>query len=337
MKENFVEILACPETKAPFKLEVKESQGGEILSGNLVSTGNGRRYPIIDGIPRILNEDEIEMNYASNFYYYWTRMDWRVYHESTRFWELTEWTPEDLKGKFILDAGCGGGRWLYHMAKAGGRMVALDYTRAVEKAREECKEFKEIDYIQGDIFKLPFKNDLFDIVHCHGVLMATPSPEEGVKNLARMVKSGGELAVLLYHELTYPQKIINRLVRSIPKRLPRPIAFYLSLIPTFIEYIPGTAWLFSNLIHLSGQRTFTMKWLHNFDWFTCEYHHRTPYADLKKWYEEMCFGPPRELDTNNFRKRSRFPWMRVFRKWALEHNLFLKATIGVRGRKRTSV
>jgi len=334
VKETFVDLLVCPETKAPFKLEVKESRGGEIVSGGLVSTGTGRRYPIIDGIPRILNEDELEMNYASNFYYYWTRMDWRVYHESTRFWELTEWKPEDLRGKFILDAGCGGGRWLYHMARAGGRMVALDYTRAIEKARQECKDFKDIDYVQGDIFKLPFKESLFDIVHCHGVLMATPSPERGVKHLARMVKPGGELAVLLYHELSRPQRIINRMLRSIPKRLPRPMAFYLSLVPTATEYVPGTVWLLGNIIHLSGQRTFTMKWLHNFDWYTCEYHHRTPYAELKKWYEEVGFEAPRELDTNEFRKRSRFAWMRNFRKSALENNLFLKATIGVRGIKR---
>ncbi len=57
MKESLLEILCCPLDKHDLKLEDAEYDGEEIVSGTLVCTECGERYPIEDGIPNLLPPD----------------------------------------------------------------------------------------------------------------------------------------------------------------------------------------------------------------------------------------------------------------------------------------
>jgi SAM-dependent methyltransferase len=324
--------------RARFRLQKADGAKGEILAGELECTGCGIRYPIVDGIPRILDEGERADNYSRNFQYYWLNMNWhRPEFNKRRFYELTEWRPEDIRGRRVLEAGCGGGRWLYQFAEEGAsEIVAFDYTLAVERARELCSRFPNIHYVQADIFKIPFLYDHFDITHCHGVLMATPDPRRGVERLGATVKPGGELAVLLYRNLTRPQKAIDDLICGVTKRLPTKAAFYLTAIPSLVEYVPGAVPLLENVVHLSGQPDFTLKHRHNFDWYTCAYRHRNSPTEVTQWLRDFGFSDIRVLNTNEFRVRSRFPRVRRLKESLLEGGYFLKATLGVRARKNGS-
>ena len=59
MKESLLEILCCPLDKHDLELEDAEydDDGEEIVSGTLVCTECGERYPIEDGIPNLLPPD----------------------------------------------------------------------------------------------------------------------------------------------------------------------------------------------------------------------------------------------------------------------------------------
>jgi len=57
MKENLMDILCCPVDKHDLELEAEKRDGEEILSGTLVCTECGERYPIEDGIPNLLPPD----------------------------------------------------------------------------------------------------------------------------------------------------------------------------------------------------------------------------------------------------------------------------------------
>lgn len=321
---DIFQVLRCPTCRLLF-----ERRGAQLICSRCAV-----QYPVIDGIPRILPLDEVEDNYSRNFQYYWLKIPWeRDEFYRRRFYELTEWKPEDLQGKFILDAGAGGGRWTYYMAEAGATVVALDYTRAIEKARERCKQFDNVVYVQGDIYNLPFEEKSFDMVHCHGVIMATPNPKAATRCLASMVNPGGELAVLLYRKVTKPQEFIDRCICRITKSLPIRVAFKLCYIPTLFEYVPGVQRVFENIMHLSGQPDWHLKLLHNFDWYTCQYRRRQSPEEAIEWYKEFGFNDIKVLNTNEFRLRAKTARGRRIRKWALDHNLFLKATLGLRGRK----
>jgi uncharacterized protein YbaR (Trm112 family) len=57
MKEDLLDILCCPLDKEALELEATETDGDEILEGDLVCTECGERYPIEDGIPNLLPPD----------------------------------------------------------------------------------------------------------------------------------------------------------------------------------------------------------------------------------------------------------------------------------------
>ena len=54
MKQELVDILACPVDKAPLELRIDQEAGGEVLSGGLRCTRCGHLYPIEEGIPNLL-------------------------------------------------------------------------------------------------------------------------------------------------------------------------------------------------------------------------------------------------------------------------------------------
>ncbi|RQG92543.1 methytransferase partner Trm112 [Natrarchaeobius chitinivorans] len=59
MKESLLEILRCPLDKHELELEDAEyaDDGEEVVSGVLVCSECGERYPIEDGIPNLLPPD----------------------------------------------------------------------------------------------------------------------------------------------------------------------------------------------------------------------------------------------------------------------------------------
>ncbi len=57
MKEDLLDILCCPLDKEELELEATETDGDEILEGDLVCTECGEQYPIEDGIPNLLPPD----------------------------------------------------------------------------------------------------------------------------------------------------------------------------------------------------------------------------------------------------------------------------------------
>lgn len=59
MKESLLDILCCPLDKHDLELEDAEhdDDAGDIVSGTLVCSECGERYPIEDGIPNLLPPD----------------------------------------------------------------------------------------------------------------------------------------------------------------------------------------------------------------------------------------------------------------------------------------
>src|SRR5687768_15145801 len=110
MNLDLLELLRCPATGQRLQLE---SAGERVEGGTLVTADGGHRYPIRGGIPRFVPES----TYADNFGMQWnrfrhTQMDSHSGKpiSADRFWSSTGWNPEDVRGKWVLDAGCGAGR-----------------------------------------------------------------------------------------------------------------------------------------------------------------------------------------------------------------------------------
>lgn len=336
MKKRLLELLACPECNDGFKIVKGQFIGGELDEGLMQCTNCGDQYPIVNGIPRMLkNKDSGYYKLCRNYEYQWTTMKWfNPELTSSRFYELTGLDNNIIKGKVILDVGTGGGRWAYQLAKRNaGDVVAFDYTEAVDYAKSICSEFNNIHFVQADIYSMPYKRESFDVIHAHGVLHNLPEPEIAMENLSHLVKKKGLFVFLVFRNLTKIQTIIDHSISWFTSRLPIKLMYYLSFIPTLIEYIPGALFLLKNVFYLSGQPGFLRKHYHNYDWYTSRIKHRMSPLQAKEVMQCLGFSEINILKTNGFRIKSRFRAIGNIRKKLLDKGYFLNATLGVKAVK----
>ena len=217
-----MEVLAEPGTRAELTLEVTRGDGEMVEEGTLVSTKTGKRYPIINGIPRFVDPE----NYATSF-----GRQWNVFREvqldsengasysRQRFDNETTWTERELRGQWLLDAGCGAGRFAEVAAARGPNLVALDLSSAVEAAAKTLAQFPNADVVQGSILDPPFRTGAFDRCYCIGVLQHTPDPAASIRSLIELLRAGGAFAFTMYARRPWTKLYSKYLLRPITKRM----------------------------------------------------------------------------------------------------------------------
>lgn len=112
--------------------------------------------------------------------------------------EVVNSDQDRSKRACLLDAGCGEG-FITGLLKANVNnldITGLEYTEeALQIARARNPE---ITFIQGDILKMPFDSDSFDIVLCSEVLEHLEKPAAALNELLRVAKK--ELILTVPHE-----------------------------------------------------------------------------------------------------------------------------------------
>jgi len=101
-----------------------------------------------------------------------------------------------LKGKTVLDIGCGGGILSESMAALGAEVTGIDMGEApLAVARLHLKESKQqVEYLQTTAEELARdKPKSFDVVTCMEMLEHVPDPASIIDACARLVKPGGHV------------------------------------------------------------------------------------------------------------------------------------------------
>src|SRR5580704_16009699 len=108
-------------------------------------------------------------------------------------------------GDLVLDLGCGFGRHAFEAARRGASVVALDagpdevaQVRATLGAMVDAGELAPdhpATAVQGDALALPFADGTFDRVIASEVLEHIPNDVAAMRELARVLKPGGAMAV----------------------------------------------------------------------------------------------------------------------------------------------
>ena len=115
MRPNLVELVACPRCAGDLSVEATTIDGDEINAGVLGCAGCDTRFPIVDGIPRLLPEPSSVSSDAQRtvdrFGDQWNDFDSIGDHYEKQFlgW-IHPNTPRTFEGKIVLEAGCGKGR-----------------------------------------------------------------------------------------------------------------------------------------------------------------------------------------------------------------------------------
>jgi arsenite methyltransferase len=105
------------------------------------------------------------------------------------------------EGEAVIDLGSGSGLDAFFAATkvgSGGRVVGVDFTaEQLEKARRLATEtgFDQVEFREGRIEALPVEDGSFDCVISNGVINLAPEKDEVFGEAARVLKSGGRLAI----------------------------------------------------------------------------------------------------------------------------------------------
>jgi len=108
----------------------------------------------------------------------------------------------NIKGKRVLEIGCGEGYFSRLFAKAGAKVVGVDLSDALIKAAKEEEERHPlgVKYFAADAADLSMLNSkIFDIAYCHFVLEDMPDYEGAIAEVSRVLKAKGRFIVAMEH------------------------------------------------------------------------------------------------------------------------------------------
>ena len=108
----------------------------------------------------------------------------------------------DVKGKKILDLGCGEGGYSRELTKRGAQLVSIDCSKkAIEYASNLAKEenLSIEHYVRNSNDLFDIKSERFDVVLCSMMLMDCEDFEGTLREVVRVLKPGGKLYASVLH------------------------------------------------------------------------------------------------------------------------------------------
>jgi len=264
--QDILRCLSCGAT-----LESDQAEG-------FVCPGCKRAYSKVNGIARFVDAQ----HYAASFGFQWhryqkTQLDHDEVRESDRQFRMkTALRPEELKGKLVLDVGCGMGRFAEVATRWGARVVGIDLSAAAEVAAK----------------------NLADVIYSVGVLHHTPDCEAAVKALAKYLKPGGTLAVWLYSGYNKWYRFSDFWRRFTHKMKPQTLHGILKVaVPVFYNLNQGlrrvplvgppVAGAIHHVFPVNRQKEPEARMLDTFDWYSPKYQSKHTYEQVFRWYEDM--------------------------------------------------
>lgn len=271
MKSQILDFLCCADCRQE-KLDLTVYSGGrngtqEVVEGEIRCLGCGSRFPVINGIPRMLpaslrrsllsfhrdfferhpdilphngaeKPDEKVARTLEGYSYQHVQLDdharefarWRQ-----NFYDCIPLAWRDsnfFRGKVGLDIGCGEGRHLYWAQELGAEMVGLDLSEGVEVAKNNNIRSSRCHVVQGDIYHLPFRPGVFDFAYSIGVLHHLPRPRDGFRQILPAIRKGGKVSIWVYglREMRLWYRLSHMTwLRGIAPRLPRWAQYLVSL------------------------------------------------------------------------------------------------------------
>jgi SAM-dependent methyltransferase len=304
MKLSLLEFLLCPRCSEALRVSSgPTSTEDDIQEGTLRCGACGEETPIRDGIPRFVPREE----YASAFGIEWTTWP-RAQLDSatgldesrTKLQDAFTFPLSYLRGKTVLDVGCGTGRFSEIALAEGAEVVCVDMTRAIDVARDNLRRFPQAHFVQADIFSLPLR-PRFDVVFSLGVLHHTPNPHRAFLEVARLVRAAGVLSVRLYASYNKAYINVTQFYRRFTTRLKPSVLFSLCHIAVPLYYvakIPALGPFVTRILVPVSVNPPTHAWrvCNTFDLYSPQYSFFFTHAEVNDWFLEAGFERVRVVD-----------------------------------------
>ena len=321
MHQELLDRLCCPDCRGPLRLDVELFKHGtsEVDRGKLTCLSCSVGFPIRGGIARFVGGE----GYVASFGRQWTRYAVERLEEDEETIETkTGFRLSELGGRDVLDAGCGGGRYSFVAARHGARVVAVDMSRAIDRAARMCAEFPHVDCIQADLLRLPLQPGSADFAFSIGVMHHSSHAAAAFRQVAATLRPTGRLAVWLYRRNTLIQECINEVLRGVTRRMPIPQLETIAIVGAVLGSLPVINRTMNKLVNFSSHPVWENRLCDTFDWYSPRYQSHHTVAELMSWFRAAGFSDLRELPPAKSG--------RLYR-WSYEHNLLIGSGVNVVG------
>ena len=143
-----------------------------------------------------------------------------------------------------FDMGCGSGRWAKFVAPKVGRLNCIDPSSALDIARRNLIDFKNVEYIKASVSESGIPINSQDFGYSLGVLHHVPDTESAINSCVSILKPGAPLLVYLYYAFDnrgWVYRLLWRasdLVRRIICKLPSRFKHLVTDVIAAIVYFP---------------------------------------------------------------------------------------------------
>ena len=134
-------------------------------------------------------------------------LDWFLRVEAHRYGDYAPWMPATMEfdkhaGEDVLEVGGGMGTDLAQFAKHGARVTDIDLSAGHLALAQENFRLRGLDgrFVHQDAERLPFDDNMFDVVYSNGVIHHTPHTDKVVSEILRVLRPGGRAIVMVYAE-----------------------------------------------------------------------------------------------------------------------------------------
>jgi len=184
-------------------------------------------------------------------------LEWQRFDQSDRYFKSDE--SKKIFNKYFdifpfnkininsigMDLGCGSGRWAKYIAPKVKKLILVDPSKkALDIAKKNLYEFKNVDFYCNDIDLLPVKNNSLDFTYSLGVLHHLPDTQHAIKNISVKLKKNAPLLLYLYYALDNRSFIykfiwnITNIMRIVISNLPVKLKNIVCDILALIIYFP---------------------------------------------------------------------------------------------------
>ena len=294
MRTWLLELLVCPECRSDLRLDAAADSGADVTSGTL-ACASGHTFPITNGVPRFvqhaLSADQARTR--DSFGYEWTRLYPEHGHtaqerqaERDIFLEYTRTVPSEFRGRLVLDAGCGNGRYATLSGDWGARVVAVDISAAVDIAHGNVGDRRDVAVAQADLFKLPFRAGTFDIVYSIGVLHHTPDAKGAFAALQPLVRPGGFLSIFMHGQGNRALYAVNRLLRGWTSKASYSTTWKFCLALTGVGRVLAKTPFVGPVLYMVGRQVlfFSPDQHNNFDHYSAGFTSFHRKDEIRGWY-----------------------------------------------------
>ncbi len=103
------------------------------------------------------------------------------------------------KDTYMIDIGCGSGRWTEYFTDKAGFIEAIDPSDAVLVADKMLGNKNNVRVTKASVDTIPWDDETFDFAMCIGVLHHIPNTRQALINCVKKIKPGGYFYVYLYY------------------------------------------------------------------------------------------------------------------------------------------